>query len=161
MALLVGIVGSSVLAGPVQSSEAAIRASRIACGTTSSFGYDNAFGSQGSDKYFDAGDLCLTNGRFKAVFQKDGNLVIYKNSNQPVWATNSSSSDPKTLSFQKDANVVIYNIPPRPSRAWWSTGTQGHRGSFDLVMQADGNLVIYQRSGNSSGAIWASGTAGA
>ncbi|MDI3292101.1 matrixin family metalloprotease [Polyangium sp. 15x6] len=53
-----------------------------------------------------------TNGKGgdRAIMQEDGNLVIYKSSGQPVWATGTAGSSNyyANLAVQNDGNVVIY-----------------------------------------------------
>lgn len=116
----------------------------------------------------------------KGVYmQSDGNLVAYNTSNQPVWASGTSSNSGAHLVLQTDGNIVIYSTT---GQAVWSTGTVSNPGylskttdslgsgltlypgqslltpsqHFRLVLQPDGNLVIYK----DGQPIWASSTAG-
>lgn len=66
------------------------------------------------------------------VMQADGNLVIYKMSDErwspiqdrnPAWSTNTHGKNGAFLAVQNDGNVVIYNSDN--SRALWATGTNG------------------------------------
>ena len=59
-----------------------------------------------------------------------------------------------SLQMQGDGNLVLYDVRQTPSKALWSTHTQGNNWA---VMQGDGNLVVYDQSGV---AKWSSGTAG-
>lgn len=112
--------------------------------------------------------------------QTDGNMVIY-NGGTPLWQTNTvhnpfhteyvnttlapglggiarmypgqsiDTADRRfSLKLQRDGNLVLYS----PTRALWSTGTDGLQTAF-LAIQPDGNLVLYDRSGR---ALWASST---
>jgi hypothetical protein len=109
------------------------------------------------------------------VMQQDGNLVLYNQNWQPVWASGTdygSSKSPYYLEMQSDSNLVIYGN----SGPVWATGTNGRgqcntiyqgegintnqhlsddSGIFSLNLQDDGNLVLYGCWGYSS---WATGT---
>ncbi|MCI2958593.1 hypothetical protein MN032_12895 [Agromyces atrinae] len=86
------------------------------------------------------------NGRYRAVMQTDGNLVVYDNG-RAIWANDRRGAN-ASLTMQGDGNLVSY----AGGRAIWATGTTG-RGAVRLVMQNDGNLVLYTASGQ---AVWAS-----
>lgn len=95
--------------------------------------------------------LISKNKRVKLVFQTDGNVVLYGDSN-PLWATNTvGSKATKFFNQGTDGNVVLY----AGNRPVWNSGASG--GPVDLVVQDDGNLVIYTGQGV---ARWASDTAG-
>jgi len=125
-----------------------------------------------------------TNGNNNSWLQlnTDGNMVIYRPGNTPIWSQDYVIQTPDHLSYinttfapgiggiarmypgqsidtadrrfhlilQRDGNLVFYS----PSRALWSTGTNGRQTAF-LAIQPDGNLVLYDRSGV---ALWASST---
>jgi hypothetical protein len=54
-----------------------------------------------------------------AVFQEDGNFVVYDSSGSPVWASGTWRQG-AYLAIQDDGNVVIYNANNRPV---WATNT--------------------------------------
>lgn len=83
------------------------------------------------------------NGRFKAIFQKDGNFVLYDNSKGPVWATATNRKDAEELVMQGDGNLVIYNSE---GGAVWSSGTHGTDGK-KLVLKDYGKLKIEESDG--------------
>ncbi|MFI0469661.1 hypothetical protein ACH347_36815 [Saccharopolyspora sp. 5N102] len=56
----------------------------------------------------------------RAVFQDDGNLVIYNADNEPVWATDTYQRG-NIQAIQDDGNVVIYDGVELPI---WATNTQ-------------------------------------
>ncbi|KAB8029054.1 lectin [Fluviispira multicolorata] len=90
---------------------------------------------------------------FRLAMQNDGNLVLYRNSNnQATWASHTMNSGANRVVMQGDGNFVVYNSN---GNAKWASGTNNHRGAWILI-QNDGNLVIY--SANSWNAIWASNT---
>lgn len=57
-----------------------------------------------------------------AVFQTDGNLVIYRDlaRTQPIWSSNTSGNSGSRLFVQDDGNVVIYSYSNQPI---WFTNT--------------------------------------
>lgn len=91
------------------------------------------------------------NGIYTLNFQKDGNLVLYKNVNHPIWASQTHGKSSKKLRFQDDGNFVIYDDRDSPI---WSSNTHNKNGSY-LTLQNDGNLVIYTYTNQP---IWASNT---
>jgi hypothetical protein len=97
--------------------------------------------------------LISNNGQYQLVLQTDGNLVLYRFSDQhPLWASNTQGKGAKTATMQADGNFVIYNSNKNPL---WSSETKG-KGGVTLVLQDDGNLVIYKQDGTT--AVWASNT---
>jgi hypothetical protein len=87
-------------------------------------------------------------GRFRLVYQVDGNLVLYQGWN-PLWDSRTQSTNPGFAVMQGDGNFVVYDST---GPVWWSgTGTPG---AF-LVVQNDGNMVIYSAFGSP---LWATNT---
>ena len=103
-----------------------------------------------------------------AIFQADGNLVVYNASNLALWASGTCGSGAR-MALQHDGNLVIYNSS---GSALWATGTMNNSYSFlqgetltvgeyiltdtrKLIMQDDGNLVLYDAGGQ---ALWHSNT---
>uniref|UniRef100_A0A3Q4H5V4 Bulb-type lectin domain-containing protein n=1 Tax=Neolamprologus brichardi TaxID=32507 RepID=A0A3Q4H5V4_NEOBR len=67
------------------------------------------------------GDYLVSNNKqFKAIFQGDGNFVIY--GWKPLWASNTCGSDAARLIMQADCNLVLYNKSNTPR---WSTNSCG------------------------------------
>jgi hypothetical protein len=111
---------------------------------------------QPSDAIMNPGDFLLpgqsrqsADGRFRLVYQVDGNLVLYQESN-PLWATATFGTTPGFVAMQTDGNFVVYDS----AGAVWASNTWGHPGSF-LVVQDDGNTVIYSAG---SSPLWATNT---
>ncbi len=96
--------------------------------------------------------LLSCDNRFRLVLQGDGNLVLYKNGTQPLWATGTNGSSAHYAALQGDGNFVLYSTS---LAALWNSGTPGNPGAI-LALQDDGNLVLY-RNGV---AIWHTGTYG-
>lgn len=86
--------------------------------------------------------LISSNNRFKAVYQTDGNFVIYNSTNRPLWASNTSYNEiwrkSNRLIMQSDGNLVIYNN----RTPIWASNTSGSNGLY-IIMKNNGKLVIY------------------
>lgn len=83
------------------------------------------------------------NNKFKLIYQPDGNLVLYRLSdNFPLWSTGTAGQPAGRCDMQADGNLVIYKPD---GQAIWSSGTWGdpYAGS-KLVLQDNGNLRITQ-----------------
>ncbi|MCJ1674427.1 MULTISPECIES: hypothetical protein [unclassified Rathayibacter] len=156
LAAAAALSGAVVVSGPAHA-DATPRPS-IACGSRSSYDYETGFGL---GQFFKAGSFCLTEGPFKAVFQGDGNLVVYKN-DQVLWSSNTASPRERSLAMRGNGDVVIQDGSPYCCGFAWSTGTSGTVGFYRLAMQSDGNFVLYNKSHVSLPfrALWSSGTAG-
>ena len=114
---------------------------------------------QYSDTIMNSGDFLLPgqsrqsgDGRFRLVYQVDGNLVLYQGSN-PLWATATYGTTPGFVSMQTDGNFVVYDSTGRPV---WASNTWGRPGA-GLMVQDDGNTVIYSTG---SSPLWATNTWG-
>lgn len=95
--------------------------------------------------------LDSSNGEFKLIMQGDGNLVLYRNSdNVALWSTQTHGNPGAEAVMQGDGNLVVY----RNGNALWSSVTHGNPGAR-LIMQTDGNLVIYTPSNQP---LWESDT---
>lgn len=84
--------------------------------------------------------LLSKDGRFKLIMQGDGNLVLYKNGSQAIWASNTWNKPVTRCDMQTDGNLVLYNNSWTP---YWASNTWQYPGGY-LILQNDGNLVIYQ-----------------
>ncbi|XP_061076719.1 B-type lectin plumieribetin-like [Conger conger] len=85
------------------------------------------------------GDYLISNNQeFKAVFQEDGNFVIY--GWKPIWASNTVSQEAHRLCMQHDCNFVMYD---RNDSATWHTNTYRSGTNVCRVrLQDDGTLVV-------------------
>lgn len=83
--------------------------------------------------YVDSSD-----GRYRLIYQGDGNLVLYGPTG-PVWATMTIES-PGWAEMQVDGNLVVYNGAQTPT---WAAGTPGNDGAY-LRVQTNGAIVIYR-----------------
>lgn len=81
------------------------------------------------------------NKKYKLIYQPDGNLVLYRLSdNIALWSTETAGSPGGHCSMQANGNLVIYKPDGKAS---WAAGTweKKCKGS-KLVLKDDGNLVI-------------------
>jgi hypothetical protein len=92
--------------------------------------------------------LTSLNGRYLAIMQADGNLVVYRSDGAVMFATRTAGQQ-ASLVMQTDGNVVIYAAGSRPI---WATHTGPDPRSV-LILQDDGNLVAYRSDGTPA---WAS-----
>ncbi|KAJ8336917.1 hypothetical protein SKAU_G00381370 [Synaphobranchus kaupii] len=99
------------------------------------------------------GDYLMSNNReWKAVFQEDGNFVIY--GWKQVWSSDTAgASDAHRLCMQDDCNLVLYG---RDNKVMWQTKTQAPGGfkMCHLNLRNDGAMVI-ERDGEE---VWSSAT---
>jgi RHS repeat-associated protein len=81
----------------------------------------------------------------RLVYQTDGNLVVYRNSdNTALWSSQTGGHTSAVLVFQTDGNLVIYSDATFKT-ALWNSGTSvaGAQGTFN----SDGDLTINSPSG--------------
>jgi hypothetical protein len=96
--------------------------------------------------------LTSPNGRYRFVYQGDGNLVLYRTSDgAALWASATDGTSIGVCIMQGDGNLVIYDAGAIPV---WSSDTWRDPGSR-LIVQDDGNVVIYRPDGTP---IWATNT---
>jgi hypothetical protein len=97
--------------------------------------------------------LVSTDGRFRFILQNDGNLVLYRISdNVALWSSNTSSGKSVFLRMQGDGNLVLYGPNSFPL---WNSSSFG-TGAY-CIIQNDGNVVVYS-GGNVP--LWATNTRG-
>ncbi|XP_068438128.1 B-type lectin plumieribetin-like [Clinocottus analis] len=82
--------------------------------------------------------LVSNNGNYKAIFQDDGNFVIY--AWKPVWASDTEGSDAVRVCMQADCNLVMYN---KNAEARWHTNSSKPESNMSrLHLTNEGNLVV-------------------
>ncbi|MFJ5234898.1 hypothetical protein ACIQBJ_34045, partial [Kitasatospora sp. NPDC088391] len=96
------------------------------------------------------------------IMQNDGNLVLYRNSDNAVmWSSNTAGNFNASLKVQNDGNAVVYRNGGGEGigGAVWSSNTPGNNYAF-LKLQDDGNLVVYRSDGGEGigNALWATNT---
>ena len=82
-------------------------------------------------------------GRYRLIFQTDGNLVIYRNDGAAVWWTGTVGISPYSARMQTDGNFVVYDTA---LNAPWHTYTWGNPGAY-LSLQNNGSIVLYSAAG--------------
>uniref|UniRef100_A0A3Q0S7M2 Bulb-type lectin domain-containing protein n=1 Tax=Amphilophus citrinellus TaxID=61819 RepID=A0A3Q0S7M2_AMPCI len=103
-----------------------------------------------TDQELYQGDYLVSeNGNYKAVFQEDGNFVIYGWS--PVWNTATCGKKPHRILLQGDTNLVMYTDDDTPV---WATGNHDfHDNSrMRLTLTNQGHLIV-QKNGKM---VWSS-----
>ncbi|XP_026147670.1 mannose-specific lectin-like [Mastacembelus armatus] len=96
------------------------------------------------------GDFLMSNnGNWKAIFQDDGNFVIY--GWKPVWASDTDGSDAIRLCMQADCNLVMYNKKDNPT--WHTNSAKSVPNMCRLRLTDDGKLVVSREYDD----IWDSG----
>ncbi len=105
----------------------------------------------GSGKTLTLGQNLLSeNGQFKLAMQVDGNLVLYRTSdNFAMWASGTNGQAANLCKMQEDGNLVIYNQGGQPL---WASVTDGNVGAY-LQLQDDGKVFIYKSTTNPT-PIW-------
>ncbi|XP_017261926.1 mannose-specific lectin [Kryptolebias marmoratus] len=94
--------------------------------------------------------LVSNNGQWKAIFQDDGNFVVY--GWNPVWASDTANSDAVRLCMQEDSNLVMYNKDNAPR---WHTNSHKEGSNVSrLQLTDDGKLLVYKNAEQ----IWTSAT---
>jgi hypothetical protein len=73
------------------------------------------------------------------VMQSDCNLVLYRDTGQPIWASQTHNRGTGCRAdFQRDGNLVVYD---RGGRALWSSGT-ARSGADRLRLEQDGSFTL-------------------
>jgi hypothetical protein len=85
---------------------------------------------------------------YKLFMQPDGNLVLYKKSdNRPVWSsgTYGKGVGPYRMTMQPDGNLVVYDSK---NAAIWESGTYGKGvGPYKVTLLNQGYFTVSDRSG--------------
>lgn len=122
---------------------------------------------------FQMGDyLTSQNGIYTAVWQYDGNFVLYKNNAQAKWASSTIGSSRFTFNWgslviEKFVPERVIEVPSPSGKAIipahyevvWKTPRAKNLDYTVLHMQNDGNLVVYNGPiAKGTPVLWASGT---
>jgi hypothetical protein len=92
-----------------------------------------------------------TDGRFKFIYQTDGNLVLYQGTTA-IWNNGKAGTAAGKTILQTDGNLVTYDAY---GVARWSSRTAGVGTVAYVYVQPDGNVVMYDSMHN---ARWATNT---
>jgi hypothetical protein len=108
-------------------------------------------GTMPPGSYLWPGQYMLSNdGRFKLVYQMDGNLVLYWGTSA-MWSSGSAGTVPGSMTFNSGGTIYVSDAA---GTTRYGSGSYPGAGSR-LDMQNDGNLVVYRANGTSA---WASNT---
>jgi pseudomonalisin len=99
--------------------------------------------------------LRSANGKFWLVMQPDGNLVLYNQAEEPLWASGTNGHPGATAVLQGDQHFVVYDSS---CKFLWSTNVH-HKSSKTVLcfLQDDGNFVQYD---SARSVMWATATGG-
>ncbi|KAM7369753.1 hypothetical protein PAMP_011049 [Pampus punctatissimus] len=82
--------------------------------------------------------LISNNGEWKAVFQNDGNLVIY--GWKVTWSSDTVGTDAMRLCMQADCNLVMYN--ENNTARWHTNSVRDVPNMCRLYLTDDGKLLL-------------------
>ncbi|KAL7373196.1 hypothetical protein ABVT39_001077 [Epinephelus coioides] len=85
------------------------------------------------------GSLESSNGKFKVIFQDDGNFVIYQGS-EAIWSSDTHGTYSVRVCMQEDCNLVIYSDNGKPR--WCTETCRSDCSSCDLQLTDDCKLVM-------------------
>uniref|UniRef100_A0A3B4EJS6 Bulb-type lectin domain-containing protein n=1 Tax=Pygocentrus nattereri TaxID=42514 RepID=A0A3B4EJS6_PYGNA len=87
--------------------------------------------------------LISTDGNHKAIFQDDGNFVVY--GWKPIWASDTCGKAGTRLIMQEDVNLVLYTWDGQP--LWACNSCQNSiTNDNSLFINNDGNLAVQRGS---------------
>jgi hypothetical protein len=94
----------------------------------------------------DAGQVLLPeqsvtspDGRFKLIYQRDGDLVLDGPDRVRVWSSGTEGETAGRAVMEADGDFVVYDAD---GLEVWSAGTGGHPGAY-VVVQNDGYVAVY------------------
>lgn len=93
--------------------------------------------------------LISRNRRYRAVFQADGNFVVYADETVALWASDTVDRGFR-VTMQRDGNLIVMDDKNNPL---WTSKTQSY-GDF-LMCRDDGSLVVSVWNGQIA---WSSNT---
>ncbi|XP_068604075.1 B-type lectin plumieribetin-like [Brachionichthys hirsutus] len=93
--------------------------------------------------------LVSNNGRWKAIFQDDGNFVIYDDG-KATWASDTNGSDGFRLCLQGDCNLVLYS---QNGGVVWTTDTYTSETNMCHLQLTDDGKLELSREANQ---LWSS-----
>jgi hypothetical protein len=108
-----------------------------------------------SGKQLKPGEQLVSGGKTcQALYDHDGNFVIYTTDGTPKWASQTAGTTPGAVQMNVDGNLVIYDPSGTPL---WASQTAGNPGAM-LQLNDDQVLVIYcDPTGDKAGTpLWSS-----
>jgi hypothetical protein len=96
--------------------------------------------------------LTSANGKYRLMFQADGNLVLQRQSdNAQLWTSDTAQQNGKRLVLGSDGNLRLESQGKTPA---WTSGTRGSRVNR-LTVHDDGNVAMYDTANKE---VWSTGT---
>jgi hypothetical protein len=95
----------------------------------------------GGDKLLPGQSRVSSNGKYTLKMQTDGNLVLYDQDSQVMWATNTNGNLVIMADMQRNGNFLLTTVGPP---AWQSKTKE--EGSY-LSVTNNGNIVLYRPDG--------------
>ncbi len=95
----------------------------------------------GGDRLYPNQSIISNNGRYHAVFQTDGNFVIYdgpRSDSNPIWASGTQNKGGTLAQFGGDGNLVVFAGGTSPEDVLWQSNPK--EGGNHVVMGNDGDL---------------------
>ncbi len=100
------------------------------------------------------------NGKYYLIMQSDGNVVIYTDTDNPIWSTaTNGSGDKARFAMQTDGHLVLYDYwgqaiwASQTHPAWDSKYNSSTWKPVKAVLENDGSLVLYSSTGEQ---VWTS-----
>lgn len=87
---------------------------------------------------------------YKLIYQRDGNLVLYKISGDcptAVWSSGTANRPAWRLCMQNDGNLVIYSAPNKVEWALWQEvpGKDLYEGAFIVLDKVSGRIAYFKK----------------
>jgi hypothetical protein len=131
------VLGAAMLTTTAPLTNHASAATRTSCSATS----PSIKKWQGTLSYGLGNSFCIKDrGGYWLVWQSDGNLVLYSNPGEAVWASYTMNRG-RTLRLQSDGNMVIYNgsgqavwasswLHNSSGHGWWRPGLRATGSTY-------------------------------
>jgi len=81
-------------------------------------------------------------GKARLVFEADGNLAFYGDSNNLIWSSKTQNMGGAFAVMEQDGNLVIYTAD---KKQLWSTGTGGHPGAYARIQEDGSFSIVFDR----------------
>jgi hypothetical protein len=97
---------------------------------------------QAEEKLLPDESIASPNGKYTFIYQKRGNLVLYRNTDgAALWASHTDNQPGDVCIMQGAGNLVIYKEPGLKGVLWHEPESPS---PSRLVVQDDGNVVMYR-----------------
>jgi hypothetical protein len=147
----IAAIGVKVIGGSHADAPTTVSSTTINCTEGGSVYTEGAIAYPGSESgssniSFPRG-FCMKSGNTYAIFQTDGNFVVYRN-NVAIWQAGTYNKNASKITFQTDGNVVIYSSS---NKALWQSGTYGQNArSYAMIVSISNPHGLYINMCNNS-----------